>query len=91
MKVKVGKETTFLGLDITLWGWSQAHKWRWHGDHIDLGPVSIYNLPGKGPGAWFWRMVSILVKPLRWWYHRNYVYSTKAQIKNAEWEMNHFE
>lgn len=63
----IGKQVT---TSVTWWGWSQWYKFRWHGDHIDLGPLSVYGIPAEGPGQWFWRTVSILVKPLRWAYHR---------------------
>lgn len=86
--VILGSNRRVFNLGYTWWGRSQWHKWRWHGDHIDLGPLSIYNLPVKGPWSWFWRTVAMMVKPFRWWYHRRFVYSIRAQVRNAEWEMN---
>ena len=53
---------------VSWWGWSEAHKWRWHGTHIDLGPLSVYELKR----LWLWRLVAILIAPLRWWYHWRY-------------------
>lgn len=82
------KSGNILGVDVSWWGLAQWYKFRWHGTHIDLGPVSVYNLPSKGLGAFFWRVVSIIIKPLRVWYHKRYVYSTKAQIRNMETSMN---
>ena len=54
-------------VDVVWWGWSQAHKWRWNTTHIDLGPVSVYNLRR----LWFWQLVATLVSPLRARYHSN--------------------
>ena len=54
--------------NVSWWGWSEAHKWRWHGTHIDLGPLSVYELKR----LWLWRIVAILIAPLRWWYHWRY-------------------
>ena len=51
--------------DWKWWGFSQIHKWRWNGTHIDLGPVSIYNLKA----IWFWNLVAFLILPLRVMYH----------------------
>lgn len=62
--VLVGKQRG----NLCWWGWSEAHKWRWHGTHIDLGPVSVYELKR----LWLWRVVAILIKPLRMWYHWRY-------------------
>ena len=77
-----GKTKLIFGLKIVYWGRSQWYKFRWHKTHIDLGIFSIYKLPQNGVGALFWRMVAILVKPLRWWYHKKYVYSIGGQINN---------
>ena len=89
MNLLIGKPSKLCGLEYTWWGRSQWYKFRWQGDHIDLGVVSFYELPQNGIGRIFWVGVSIFIKPLRWWYHKRYVYSAKGQIKNAEWEMNH--
>jgi len=72
MDVVRGRTRRLCGVEVTWWGLSQAHKWRWHGTHIDLGPVSVYGLPRSGPGAWAWRAVSVAAKPLRLWYHWRY-------------------
>ncbi len=67
--VIVSKSRRVGNLKFTWWGRSQWYKWRWHGTHIDLGMLSIYDLPQKGPGRWFWRVISVLIKPMRWAYH----------------------
>ena len=74
-----GSEKYYGRYKFVWWGRSQWYKFRWFGDHIDLGMLSIYNLPEP---SLFWRIISIIIKPLRVWYHKNYVYSTKAKIKN---------
>jgi hypothetical protein len=79
-----------MNIEVTWWGKLQWYKFRWYKDHIDLGVISFYNLPQQGIGYLFWRLVSILIKPLRWWYHRRFIYRTKAQIRNIEWEMNFY-
>ena len=50
--------------NVCWWGFGQWYKWRWNVTHIDLGPVSVYELKC----FWFWRLVSILIKPLRMYY-----------------------
>jgi len=90
MNILTSKSFKIFGLSVSYWGLSQWYKFRWNITHIDLGVISIYDLPQKGFGRFFWRCISILIKPLRVWYHRRYVYSVKAQIKNEEWKMNHF-
>lgn len=77
-----------LSKKITWWGFSQWYKFRWHKTHIDLGIISIYELPQKGIGKIFWSLIAIIIKPLRIWYHKKHVYSIKAQIKNLEKEIN---
>lgn len=54
--------------DIVWWGPSQWYKWRWFEDHIDLGMLSIYNLKKY----YFWRVVSIIIWPMRRFYHLFY-------------------
>jgi hypothetical protein len=69
-KVPVNIESTIvgkrLGPDAVWWGWGQWYKWRWQGTHIDLGPVSVYNLRR----LWFWKAVAFLIFPLRLYYDR---------------------
>lgn len=62
--VIAGKE---LG-NVCWWGWSEVHRWRWNHTHIDLGPLSANELKR----LWLWRIVAILIKPLRMWYHWRY-------------------
>lgn len=57
-KVVEGRNLT---KNITWWGWSQKHKWRWQKTHIDLGMISIYSLKKM----WFWNLVAFLILPLR--------------------------
>lgn len=71
-KCCVGGTKKMWSLEFTWWGRNQWYKWRWHRTHIDLGMLSIYDLPQKGPGRWFWRFISILIKPMRWLYHRRF-------------------
>lgn len=58
----------FKSENIVWWGFSQWLKWRWHEDHIDLGVLSVYELKR----LWFWRIVSILIWPMRRFYHLFY-------------------
>ena len=69
--VIVGKE---LG-NVSWWGWSEIHRWRWNHTHIDLGPLSVYELKR----LWLWRTVAFVIKPLRMWYHWRYC-STSRQV-----------
>lgn len=55
--------------EFVWWGKSQFHKWRWNLTHIDMGPLSVYNIPEDSK---FWKLVADIIKPLRWWYHKNY-------------------
>ena len=91
MKLLGSEKLKLFGLDFRYWGLVQWYKFRWNGTHIDLGVLSIYDLPQKGIGKLFWRFISILIKPLRTWYHKKYVYSVKSQIKNTEWFLNNFD
>jgi hypothetical protein len=52
-------------LDLCWWGWSEWYKWRWHGDHIDLGPLSVYRIRRR----WLWWPVLIVIAPLRFAYN----------------------
>ena len=72
---------SILGIDLCWWGLSQLYKWRWNNTHIDLGPLSIYNLPQEGPGRMFWESVAFLVKPLRWYYNKYHVTSPEDYKK----------
>lgn len=51
--------------NVTWWGWQQWYKWRWNCTHIDLGPISIYELRE----IWFWEIVAFMILPLRAMYH----------------------
>lgn len=72
-----------LSKDKVWWGWSQIHKWRFNRSnlgkptHIDLGPLSVYNLKSR-----WWYLIGWLIIPLRIWYHWRYVYRPIAQAKN---------
>lgn len=88
MKFLLGKSRKIGSTEYVFWGKCQWHKFRWNRTHIDLGIFSFYNLPEKGYGAVFWRFIALIVKPLRVWYHKKYVYSTRGQIKNMETEIN---
>lgn len=81
-KLTFGKDKHFLGLKLVYWGTSQSHKWRWHKTHIDLGIISIYDLPQKGIGKLFWKLIAWIIKPMRIYYHRKYVYKTGNNIMN---------
>lgn len=73
-----------MGLEFIFWNWTQAHKWRWHRTHIDFGILSIYNLPQTGWKYKFWEFIAFLIKPMRRYYHKKYVYSkNKKSIENC--------
>jgi len=91
MKIISKPARKFMGFSFTWWGMPQWYKFRWNKTHIDLGVLSVYDLPQKGLGYLLWRIVSIVIKPLRIWYHWRYVYRIRAQIRSAEWEMNYFD
>lgn len=65
----LGSAIKFGGLDFVWWGFSQVYKWRWHGDHIDLGMLSVYGFRKNHP---FWRFVAMFIKPMRWQYHQRF-------------------
>ena len=64
----VAKPVHIFGLDFCWWGWGEWHKWRWHGMHIDLGPLSIYGI--RRPHLWL--PLAWAIKPMRWAYHRRF-------------------
>ena len=82
MTLILGKTKRFKRIEITWWGKSQWYKFRCFHDHIDLGIISFYNLPQKGFGRVFWRLVKILIKPLRVFYHKRYVNSARGQARS---------
>ena len=63
----IGGTRRFGKIEITWWGSAQKYKWRRHLTHIDLGWLSIYNLP-----KWVVRVVGFLIKPMRVYYHGRY-------------------
>lgn len=65
------------GLEIFWWGFGQWYKWRWHGDHVDLGPLSIYGIERP----WLWSPLRIGIKPMRWAYHY-WLRTPKVQERN---------
>ena len=73
----------FAGLEFSWWGILQAHKWRWHGTHIDLGPLSIYGIKRQ----WLWLPLAWDIWPLRAWYHWRYCrnWEEKFDAKMKEW------
>ena len=75
------KPHKLFGYELCWWGFSQWYKWRWHGDHIDLGPLSIYNI---GPRSrWAWSIVAFLIKPFRYAYH---LHINRPKIKKQNQE-----
>ena len=54
---------------LVWWGFSQWYKWRRHSDHIDCGVFSVYGFRKNHP---FWRFIGVLIKPMRWNYHRRF-------------------
>lgn len=74
-----GRNLKIFGLDITYWGWWQWYKWRWHGTHIDCGIFSIYNLSQTGIRYFLWRVLSILIKPMRLFYHKIWLPHSRAK------------
>lgn len=85
-----GKKANFINLEIVWWGWSQSHKWRWNRSHIDMGFISIYNLPQKGILAWFWKFIAFLCKPLRKRYHRIYIENKPNKLEEFIKDLRHF-
>lgn len=77
-KTVVGSKKEACGLEFYWWGWSQKHKWRWHGTHIDLGPLSIYEI--KRP--WLWLPLVWATWPMRWYYH-NFIVPKSDSIHNV--------
>jgi len=55
--------------NVIWWGWSQWYKWRWNVTHIDLGPISIYELRL----VWFWKIIAFMTLPMRLMYHYLFV------------------
>lgn len=82
IKTILGTHRYFCGLTFVYWGKSQSHKFRRFSDHIDLGVISVYNLPQKGIGKYFWKFVAWSIKPLRKRYHKKYVYKDNNKIEN---------
>lgn len=64
--------------NIEWFGWAGS-RWRWHRTHIDIGPLSIYNL--KAPH--FWRFVSFLIWPMRAWYRWRRAPGWEKRLKEA--------
>jgi len=65
--------------NISWWGFSQWYKWRWNGTHIDLGPISIYELKKKH----IWEVVAFLIWPFRLFYHSFYSGGLKNYMKGC--------
>ena len=77
-----GKAIKIGNIKVVYWGKCQWYKFRWNFTHIDLGIISVYNLPVNKVSSLFWIFLAIIIKPLRIWYHYRYVYSIKGRIKN---------
>lgn len=61
--------------NVIWWGWSQWYKWRWNSTHIDLGPLSVYEIRA----SWFWKIVAFLIVPLRTMYHLFFVHRKQVR------------
>lgn len=56
--------------NVVDWGNNKKiYKWRWNETHIDIGRYSIYNLPQKGLGKYFWKFIALIIKPMRRKWH----------------------
>lgn len=66
----IGRRRGLFGLSFVWWGQSQWYKWRWNETHADLGWFSIYGI--KHPKLWY--PLKWLMKPMRIYYHKVYVY-----------------
>ena len=65
----IAGETKEVGkVKFVWWGISQWYKWRKHETHIDLGVLSLYNLP-----KWVVEVMGFWIQPLRIMYHEFFV------------------
>jgi hypothetical protein len=65
MEVYHGSDKKMFGLKFVWWGLPQWYKWRWHTTHIDMGVLSVYDLPARGFWKYFWKLIAVLIKPMR--------------------------
>ena len=70
--------------NISWWGSSQWYKWCWNETHIDLGPISIYNLKRK----WFWKIIAFIIFPMRLFYHVVFAGGFRNYTRNNSGEDN---
>ena len=84
-----GTKKKIFGLEFVWWGQSQWYKWRWNETHIDMGWISIYGLPNKGVGKYFWKLIAVCCKPMRIMYHRRFVPKSK-KLEDVIKDLSHF-
>ena len=49
------------------WFPAGAGRWRWHGDHIDVGRLTVADFRDEHP---LWRFIAWLIQPMRARWHR---------------------
>ena len=57
-----GKSFTWGPCTFVWWGFGKGERWRWCKSHIDIGPLSVF---GFKKSYWFWRIIAVLIKPMR--------------------------
>jgi len=68
LQVYKAKNFKIRNLEISFWSFdTSAWRWRWNITHIDIGFISIYNLPKNSV---FWKIIAFLIKPMRNFYHK---------------------
>jgi hypothetical protein len=85
-----GSSKIIFKLKFVWWGISQWYKWRWNEEHIDMGMLSIYNLPTTGLGKLFWIFIAFLCKPMRWYYHKYHVNYSDEKFNESFKDLSHF-
>lgn len=94
MSIKIDKtifgiKKKIFGLEFVWWGQSQWYKWRWNVTHIDMGWFSIYGLPNKGIGKYFWLFIAFICKPMRVMYYK-YFASKSKKLEDVMKDLSHF-
>ncbi len=85
----IGKSKKIFSVKFVWWGRSQWYKWRWNTTHIDMGCLSVYDLPTKGIGKYFWLLVAFCCKPMRKMYHKRFVPKSK-KLEDVVKDLSHF-
>ena len=68
-EIYIGKQLTIGRVTVVYWGITNedAHRWRKGDNYMDLGEWSIMGLR-----PFEVRLLGILFKPMRWWWHRRF-------------------